>query len=1077
MSVANLEAYALSKGITKAFNSMSQGEQMMIRYQYIMQATSDAQGDFAKTSDGYANSLRLFETNLESLKASMGEPLLNIVNTALGAINEIIGALTQETPTTVLDDFAAIDLKTEEKLAQIQQTADEARAMIAVLEEIGGKKITSENLTTFVGTLSEKLGGLDTALAKAKTGNYVETITALAGALATNLGGSQNEWETLLTAISNALPDAVDATLDDNGQTAAFLSAAAAAADDLGEGYPDLWKKMLTVLGNNAGPAITALANGATSAAVLGEMAKGFNSLSPTTSANKWESLLKVLNENGNFDFTGKGTSIEELAKALNGDSPDMDKITAWKTMLDVLSTDKTSLQLLTGLDAGQTAAWLTTIAEAADDLTEDDVNAWDSMFTLLRGGLPNLENATQWETILNALQKTGAANFSGVTGGIEGLSNALNGIDPGTDRATAWKTLLDALSADMESLQKLTGQDAEGTKAWLEEMAAGANALNPASAEGWDTLLGKFLEGLPGLKDTEYSGLFAGLNTETSDAERYLQALGIETDQIADKQAVWLLTCKELVKTIPGLNSIINTETGEVRGGVQAIEDYVKAWEDGQKKLALLNALEQKQSALSSKFSDLPGLELDMAVAEKRVRQNREKIDALLQKYGIEPGDYWDKWDMNAALTAEMTADFETFNALIDAEYELEQAANDATNEYLRQKDAYDEAEKALEEYRETIDEMPGAAEDAEQALTALEKAASGDAQAFDDLTTALTTATTALDEVSQYYDKVKQESESSIKSVVKGFEEIKTPAQKAREEMKDLTSQIDELNAAGTDSSGIQKTFNSMEASIPSIQNMSKALQSQLDYLEAYNVYLAQARANGVSNDILATLADGSQESFDYLQVLANAGEGDVKKLNDQWAKVAEARETLAQSMTDTKLNADDEFQSLVDAANAAAQGLDVYHSAETAMESTVQGIADGIAAKIPSVQTQVDALNLALGGIDTGLSQWLGPRFILNGKHETGLDYVPFDNYLAALHEGESILTAEEAKVWRDFKNGGASIGNVIDYEAMGGVMRDNIKPGGNVYLDGRVVGSVISAQQGNSLRALERSGWQQ
>ena len=40
-----------------------------------------------------------------------------------------------------------------------------------------------------------------------------------------------------------------------------------------------------------------------------------------------------------------------------------------------------------------------------------------------------------------------------------------------------------------------------------------------------------------------------------------------------------------------------------------------------------------------------------------------------------------------------------------------------------------------------------------------------------------------------------------------------------------------------------------------------------------------------------------------------------------------------------------------------------------------------------------------------------------------------------------------------------------------------MRDNIKPGGNVYLDGRVVGSVISAQQGNILRALERSGWQQ
>ena len=55
MSVANLEAFALSKGLNKAFNEMSQGEQVMLRYQYLMQATSDAQGDFARTSDGYVH--------------------------------------------------------------------------------------------------------------------------------------------------------------------------------------------------------------------------------------------------------------------------------------------------------------------------------------------------------------------------------------------------------------------------------------------------------------------------------------------------------------------------------------------------------------------------------------------------------------------------------------------------------------------------------------------------------------------------------------------------------------------------------------------------------------------------------------------------------------------------------------------------------------------------------------------------------------------------------------------------------------------------------------------------------------
>ena len=50
MSVANLEAYALSQGITESWQSMTQAEQVMLRYNYLMQASSQQQGDFARTS-------------------------------------------------------------------------------------------------------------------------------------------------------------------------------------------------------------------------------------------------------------------------------------------------------------------------------------------------------------------------------------------------------------------------------------------------------------------------------------------------------------------------------------------------------------------------------------------------------------------------------------------------------------------------------------------------------------------------------------------------------------------------------------------------------------------------------------------------------------------------------------------------------------------------------------------------------------------------------------------------------------------------------------------------------------------
>ena len=48
--------------------------------------------------------------------------------------------------------------------------------------------------------------------------------------------------------------------------------------------------------------------------------------------------------------------------------------------------------------------------------------------------------------------------------------------------------------------------------------------------------------------------------------------------------------------------------------------------------------------------------------------------------------------------------------------------------------------------------------------------------------------------------------------------------------------------------------------------------------------------------------------------------------------------------------------------------------------------------------------------------------------------------------------------------------------MDYDTLGSVMRDNINAGGNVYLDGRTVGQVISDIQGRNYRNLQRSGWQ-
>ena len=90
MSVANLEAYALSQGITKAYNAMTQQEQAMLRYNYLMQATADAQGDFARTSDGWANQVRILTERFNALKATIGKGLIAVFTPVIRVINELL---------------------------------------------------------------------------------------------------------------------------------------------------------------------------------------------------------------------------------------------------------------------------------------------------------------------------------------------------------------------------------------------------------------------------------------------------------------------------------------------------------------------------------------------------------------------------------------------------------------------------------------------------------------------------------------------------------------------------------------------------------------------------------------------------------------------------------------------------------------------------------------------------------------------------------------------------------------------------------------------------------------------------
>lgn len=95
MSVANLQAYALSQGIETAWKSMSQAEQVQLRYNYLLSVTADAQGDFVRTQDSVANQQRVMELNVETMKEELGNKLLPIVNRVLQTLSGDLPNITE----------------------------------------------------------------------------------------------------------------------------------------------------------------------------------------------------------------------------------------------------------------------------------------------------------------------------------------------------------------------------------------------------------------------------------------------------------------------------------------------------------------------------------------------------------------------------------------------------------------------------------------------------------------------------------------------------------------------------------------------------------------------------------------------------------------------------------------------------------------------------------------------------------------------------------------------------------------------------------------------------------------------
>lgn len=88
-----LDAYALANGFGKTTKSMSEAEKVALRYEFVQSKLNAAAGDFSRTSGSWANQVRILTLQFESLKATIGQGLINVFTPVIRVVNILIGRL------------------------------------------------------------------------------------------------------------------------------------------------------------------------------------------------------------------------------------------------------------------------------------------------------------------------------------------------------------------------------------------------------------------------------------------------------------------------------------------------------------------------------------------------------------------------------------------------------------------------------------------------------------------------------------------------------------------------------------------------------------------------------------------------------------------------------------------------------------------------------------------------------------------------------------------------------------------------------------------------------------------------
>ncbi|WP_298030290.1 phage tail tape measure protein [uncultured Dysosmobacter sp.] len=367
-----------------------------------------------------------------------------------------------------------------------------------------------------------------------------------------------------------------------------------------------------------------------------------------------------------------------------------------------------------------------------------------------------------------------------------------------------------------------------------------------------------------------------------------------------------------------------------------------------------------------------------------------------------------------------------EAMAALTDAwAYAELKAAKDELEGLKGQSKAYEAQIAALQKLKDSLGSVTTAAKASASASKQAQTQAQKDLAAYQELKAALDHEK-AMDLVSEreYYTKLKEYRDQyltdednlstyrQITEQIYSYDKSLVDEEAAlwEEATENLVSELEDRIAS------IQKAQDKMAQTLAGYGDLFAIeedrmslgnLQDQIDAINAYEEALTGLKDRGISDSLMGeVLAMDVDEATEYARQLISMTEGQWDEYNALWEEKRQRAVEVAQKFYQDQLDAlRTEYD---DKLGEALSGL--TDTAYTSGVDTAQGLIDGLAAKESTLYAKAKTIADEVSRI---LSEAYAASGNVDGSHAAGLAYVPYDGYLAELHQGERVLTAAEAR----------------------------------------------------------------